>query len=150
MFASKTSGAHQTFRSACSKWIAPREVRTKLPCCKEPLRIDLHDLLIAGRGKGSPFRWKGLQKLTFCQYESSSLQILRARLGVYKAPSHALSPPSLITTGRGQWTRHEYHDYDYYPHVTNEEVKAQRSQPSRGGGKACLPADQGHVFCPSK
>lgn len=105
----------------------PTRCNIKLPCCKGPLCTDMRDLLMAGLGKGFPFRWKGMQKLTFCQYESSSLQILRAHFRVYEAPSRVLTTLSLITTGRGRWTRHYYcYDYCSYPHMTNEKAKAQR------------------------
>lgn len=62
----------------------------KLPCCKRPLSVDL---LIAG--KGEPFHpGEGNVEMDILPI----LIVMTAHFSVYKAPLHALSPLSLITT----------------------------------------------------
>lgn len=94
----------------------------KLPCYKRPFRIDTSDLLIAGERK--PFHpVEGNVEMDILPI----LVMMTAHFSVYKAPSHALSPLSLITTLRGQWRRHYCYNYAYdYPYLMSEKARVPR------------------------
>lgn len=104
------------------QWITSHRCNIKLSGCHGPLSIDTNDLLITGRGKCSPLKWKGVQKWTFLP-----ILIIMTAKSYGTVSDFAQHPLSLITTLRDQWGRH-YCYYYYYSHLMGEKTKVPRSQ----------------------